>query len=484
MLLKILLFGIILLAVFWRFYNYDNRWTLQQDQARDVVIGLYAIENGKIPLLGPPSSAGNFSFGPLYYWIIIIFTVILPFINGPWIGFTLLSVFSVVIFFYIGKELGKLPFAVILGLVTGFSSASVSHAPDMLNPMLVGFFVPLSLLAMIWSLQKEEIIYPIILGFAVGGAINSHLQSLSLLPLLFLILLFKNSQRIRTAVGITLGLLISFGPLIYFDLRNQGIWINSIIKYLLVGQNKFNLTNFWLVDLMDFWPRLWGEVITNIPITGYFLIWLFIVAFIFTVLKKQVQKSIWIVLLVFISQIIILKFYKGPRLPVYLILQHSLIVFLVSWSLWRIWLIGRFLGIGLIVSILLLSSYSNLKIINTPSQTPLILALKSEIDNKKGVTDKQVYSYERSYGVSLPLFYLWLREGKIKPEGDKIGICHYSIERDINLFDYIIDCPDNENLIISLDQYKVFDLNQNTNLSGLDYLTQEKIYDWVANYLK
>lgn len=52
-----LLLVIVLFASFWRFYNYENRWTLHQDQARDAVIGLYAIEIRQLPLLGPPSSA-------------------------------------------------------------------------------------------------------------------------------------------------------------------------------------------------------------------------------------------------------------------------------------------------------------------------------------------------------------------------------------------------------------------------------------------
>lgn len=475
----ILLLVIIIFASFWRFYNYQNRWTLHQDQARDAVIGLYATQTGNLPLLGPPSSAGDFSFGPIYYWIIILFTYLFPFVNGPWIGFTILSIFSVTIFFYLGKQIGGLPFATISGLISAFTSASIFHAPDMLNPMLLTFFVPFSFLCMIFSLEKERLIYPFLLGFGVGVSINSHLQALGLIFLLVFTLAFTKSQKIKTTLGIILGLLIAFGPLIYFDLKNNGAWIKSIFEYLKIGQNKFNLIYSWLSDLKDFWPRLWGEVITNMPTTGYFFVVLFILALIFTYQRNKFSKSFWVIFLTFLSQIVILRYYKGPRLPVYLILNHSFIIFLVSWSLWKMWTINRILGSLLLLSVLSFSAYSNLKIINTSSQTPAIFALKHEIEKLKPEGNKDVYSYRGSYGVSLPLYYLWLKEGKINPGGDKIGVCDYSIERSENIYDYIINCPDNESLLLSFNRFSVFDLNNKNDLGELDHLTSDKIYDWI-----
>lgn len=474
----VLLLIIILFASFWRFYNYQNRWTLHQDQARDAIIGLYAATTGQLPLLGPPSSAGDFSFGPIYYWIIILFTYILPFVNGPWIGTTLLSVFSVIILFYTGNKIGGLPFAAILGLVAAFSSASVFHAPDLLNPVLLVFFVPLSFWAMVFLLEKERLIYSVILGFGVGAAINLHLQSLGLIFLLVLTLIFKKPGKIKTGLGIILGFLISFIPLIYYDLKNNGAWAKSIFEYITVGQNKFNLIYSWSSDLTSFWPLLWGEVITSIPISGYFFVGLFILAFMLTFRNKQFSKSFWIIFLSFLSQIIILRYYKGPRLSIYLILQHFFIIYLTSWSIWRIWTINKVLGVILILSTLSFSAYSNIKIINMSSQTPAIFALKYSVEKIKP-DYKQVYSYPGSYGVSLPLYYLWLREGKIKPGGDKIGICDYSIERASNSFDYIINCLDDEDLLISLDKYKVFTLDNKKDLRVLDQLTSEKIYSWI-----
>ena len=51
-------FLIIAIACFLRFYNYDNRWGLAYDQAYGAIVGKYALTEGKIPLVGPFSSAG------------------------------------------------------------------------------------------------------------------------------------------------------------------------------------------------------------------------------------------------------------------------------------------------------------------------------------------------------------------------------------------------------------------------------------------
>lgn len=474
----ILLAIIILFACLWRFYNYSERWTLHQDQGRDGVIALHAIETKQLPLLGPPSSAGDFSFGPLYYWIIILFTLLIPSVNGPWIGFTLLSIFSIAVYFYLGKKIGGLVFATILGLISAFASASVYHAPDLLNPMLLNFFVPLAFLMMVYSLEKDKLIYPLILGFAAGAAINAHLQALGLIVLLGLTIIFKTAKRVKLTLGIMIGLLISFAPLIYFDLKNNFSWSKSIIEYITVGQNKFNLSYSWISDLKDFWPKLWGEVLTYFPNAGYPIIGLFILVFVFSIKEKKFSKSFWIIFLTFISQVIILKFYKGPRMPVYLLLEHPFIIFLTSFTLWRIWGVKKVLGILGILIVLSLSSYSNLKIINESSKTPSILLLKQKIDEVIP-GQKSIYGFSQSNGVALPLQYLYLKEGKIDAASVKLGICESTIERNPITLESTVNCPDNGGQIVSIGNYRVFNLD-GKDTGGLEHFTSEKIYNWIS----
>lgn len=472
---KLLLACILFFALFWRFANYQNRWTLNQDQARDAVIALYAIETKQIPLVGPPSSAGPFSFGPVYYFVIIIFTLALPFlINGPWVGFTLLSVISVYLFYLVGKNSYDKSLGFILASVAAFASANVFNAPDMLNPMLISF----ATIAAFLSVR-----HAFLAGFFVGVALNFHLQALGLLflPVFSLLINQENlRQKITYSLLAVAGLITSFTPLLYFDFLNSGVWIKSIFNYFLVGQNKFHDTHSFASEIIIFWPGFFGEVISGNPLFGYFLILIIFISVFISFKKKVKLTKFWIIIvLTFIAQMMVLKFYKGPRLPGYLIVYHPFIIFLVGWAVWVIWKLQKIIGIFILLIILSFSSWSDWKIINTSTQNSLLFQLREKIDKYSG-GEKAVYSYEGSNTVSLPLFYLWLKEGKVG-EGDKIGICKYSIVRGESLSDYIENCAGEEYLLTGLLGIKVFDLNSaaEKELKKTSKIDSKIIYDWI-----
>lgn len=481
---RLFLLLIILSAIFWRFYNFPIRWTLSQDQARDGIIALYSIEHHTLPLIGPPSSAGSFSFGPLYYWFIILFTLIIPTTTGPWIGFCILSTFSVLILYFFGQNLIDKKFASLLGLIAAFASLDVFNAPDMLNPMLIGFSLSLAFFSLQKIVEESKKYYSIVLGISIGMAINFHLQSLSLLPLLPLALIFNKSrlkERVKTFSLLAVGLILSFIPLIIFDILHKGAWISSIFQYIISGQNKFNILSSWVYDLKDFWPTLWGETITNLGVTGYLFV-LLLVFSIFIIFKRRVQTSntIKIIFISFLVQIILLHFYKGPRMPVYLIVYHPFLIFFLSYSLWIITKFHRTIGIILVLLILSISTYSNLQIINQGSQVSQVMSIKKNLE--KNINGNfRVYSYESSWNISLPLFYLLKKEGKISDNGVKIGACDHVINRTEDFTGYIENCPMNSDMIVEDKQYRIF--KEGSSSAELFEVTDQKIYNWLySNY--
>src|SRR3989338_1965310 len=75
---ELCLLFIIVVSIFLRFYNYDQRLGLAYDQAHDAIVSLYALEQGKLPLLGPFSSAGAFQTGGEWYWFIMAGQSVFP----------------------------------------------------------------------------------------------------------------------------------------------------------------------------------------------------------------------------------------------------------------------------------------------------------------------------------------------------------------------------------------------------------------------
>ena len=122
---NVLLYLILGIAAILRFYNYPNRWGLAYDQARDVLVSTYALHNSLIPAIGPFSSAGQFVYGPQWFWIISLMSAVFPnAIITPWIIQSLLYVFTVYVMFLIGKEIIDEKFGLITAFFTAISISS------------------------------------------------------------------------------------------------------------------------------------------------------------------------------------------------------------------------------------------------------------------------------------------------------------------------------------------------------------------------
>ena len=75
---RIVFFVIIVVAVFFRFYRYEERWGLAHDQAAFAITGRYALSKHVLPLMGPFSSGGPFQTSGTWYWFVMIGTAIFP----------------------------------------------------------------------------------------------------------------------------------------------------------------------------------------------------------------------------------------------------------------------------------------------------------------------------------------------------------------------------------------------------------------------
>lgn len=467
---KVIALLIIILAssLFWRFINYENRWVFSQDQARDVIIALYALENKIVPLIGPPSSAGPFSFGPLYYWVIMFFSLFFRLNNlSPWIGFTLLSALSVVLMFLLGLKMHGLVFASLMGFLAAFSTAHIANAPNILNPILISFAVSLIFYAIHRLFESKKVFFGLILGLSLGFAINLHFQSLGLMaiPLVIAALVkatFK--KKMELFASISLGFLVTLVPILIFDFQNKGVWFTSAVNYFLYGQNRYYIPVRWLTDIFIFWPRLWGEVLTGIPVSGYLFVGLFLVAALLTVLKSNRFSKTWVVLIVaFMVEVLLVRYYKGGRLPLYLIVTHQFFIFFTAWSVFVYWQTKKILGIALLFIILLASTYSNMKIVNVPERVIPTKSIKLELDEK--VTSKmELYQDKDSRLLGLLLFYFLYTDGKISNKGYPIGVCDLSNSKKDKCF--------NGKIIVRYGNYLVYDLKSATNS-----LQQEKNFE-------
>ncbi len=481
----LILVVIFFIAVFFRFANYDSRWTLSQDQARDGIISYISLQNHSLPLIGPPSSVGKFSFGPYYYWLIILFSVLAPnVVNASWIGFTFISLLPVVLFYFIGQDLGSKKMGLILALVFAFASGPIFHSVDMLNPIPLIWSVSLVLFCLVRLMEKEKLIYSFFMGIAIGLSINFHFQALGLLCLPFINLIFSKKNRWQIFVLSILGIITTFIPMVIFNFQVNGGLLKNMFESFGSGNNiTLRVVPGFIKDLIIFWPQLWGEVLVFTQNFGYIFYIVTIAVLGYGVWKRErINKSILIICLALFIQAIILRFYNGTRTPVYLLIFHPFIIFLTGWSIWHLWKNQKLIGGALLAVFLFLSGWSNVGIMKGFTQKPLIFQIKKQIDEKH-LSSIDFYTVKDSGMISLPLYYLLLKEDRISSQGYKIGACS----------DYMLPnnqpfCPIDPAPFFRRENYPVFDLStvsdEKIKAAGFNQLTKEEIYGFLTSYYK
>lgn len=465
----------ILIAIILRFSFYSNRLILNQDQGRDATIALYSNRTGIFPIIGSPSSAGPFNFGPWYFYLIMFWEKIIPFTIGPWIGFTLMSVISVFFYAKTGEILAGKKGMIITGLIAAVAPGLVVDAPNMLNTVIVGFSSSLVFFTTAKFFKEDKIFWAVLLGFFVGLSINFHFQSLGLLcfPLVtVLVNKFSLIKKFKIAFSAFLGILISFIPLIIFDINRQGVWIRSVIEYYTVGVKKFYVPLRWLTELRDFWPQLFGSVTTGIPKIGYLWLLLGVITLFLVIKKKEKIDNFWLALgLAILIQVFLMRSYKGPRSNEYLIAFQGSIILISSWILINLYNFKKNICVILLTLIIIIASYFNLKEIKEhQSQFKTVFSIKKELDSQIN-GNINILKYKDSNMIAMPIFYLFYYQNKINNNGQSLGFC------DNNRF----TCP--QGYFMSKSNYFIYKLDDLKDKTDFNQLTPQNIYQiLMINY--
>jgi len=422
-----LLFFVLALAVYFRFANYFSRLNFSIDQGRDALIGLESLQKSKAPLLGPPSSSWGFNFGPLYYYFVIFFTAIIPSIYAPWIGFTVLSLMSVVLAYKIGEFARSREFGLLFALVTTISFGEIANSTNLLNTALVSNAVFLSFFAVAAYYKLQKNYFLILLGFAVSVAINAHLQAAPIVGLLLSPLLLHHGKKIvrkvvsllYPLVGFTFGML----PLIGFEAQHNLAWTKSLIDYATFGQYRFYTPVRWLTDITIFWPNRFGEVLWGNSFLGIYVTVLVGLTLAFAIWKRKIDKISILVLFIFILEIFSLRNYKGPRSSEYLIFTNFFVIYLFSFAVSLVSLFKKqaiFTSVFFIIAISGLWSYG--RVYSTSTHSKATISMFKFVKNNIG-KPVNLFILSDSYENAYSLQYLLQRSNLISEAGARVALC-------------------------------------------------------------
>lgn len=334
---RIAVFLMFILAAGLRFYNYNNRWGIGNDDSRDIAIAKEALVRHELPLIGSFSSAGPFVFGPLFYWTIMASYILLPFLfSAPVIIVALSSILTVGVLFACGYLLGGKKLALITGILASSSPQLAIRALSLGQHSFISLFASLSILFFILFWQKKKNIYAFIIGISIGCALSFHYQAINLLiffPALIFVPKISFPKKILACFMALLGFLIPSLPLLIWDAHQNFSNTNNIIDYLLIAQYRLYVPNSWRLFIFNYLPTYWAMVIGRELWISFFVMFFTGISLLFYTLRRKISGILFILSLIFYILLLINKFYKGERSEGYLLYLSPFLILFTGWAI-------------------------------------------------------------------------------------------------------------------------------------------------------
>lgn len=143
----VLLFLITLIsAIVFRIYAYFDRIYFFADSTLFVQAAFFAFKNIKIPQIGPFAQAPFFT-GPWWLWILEILFIVPLGILTPWYIMTFFSLISIVLIYFVGKEIGGKWLGALSAFFAAISTTQIDNsfmtwnaAADLILGLIAVFF--------------------------------------------------------------------------------------------------------------------------------------------------------------------------------------------------------------------------------------------------------------------------------------------------------------------------------------------------------
>ncbi len=421
-----ILIAILIIGAILRFYNYPYRYSLGEETVRDAVIGIEGARQLQFPLTGSFSSLGPFTFGPWYAYQLIIFYLLFPFVYSPWIYLSIISVIYIFIMYKIGKILGGDGFGLILSVITAISPAQIISATHLTSHNNTNLFAALSVWIFLILLSKDKSKWwSLLLGFIIGIGMNLHFQMGGLLILPLALLIYK--KRFLNFIYSGFGVVVSFIPMLIFEMNNHWFTTKNIFFYLTEGKNAIYVPNRWLFYVRDFWPSFWSDAL-GVPVWfGYIIIILSIVSLIWLGRKKKLSRNLVLLILAFLLNFILLRYYWGPRFFGYLNFLRPFVFIFTAFTITNLKYKKIYVGLILLVLIVFFSYPRALAELKKDPFSMMIYNGIDELERRYSNDKFALYTcsteYNPSYNSSAFSVLLLLEmKNKHNDKGIKIGL--------------------------------------------------------------
>lgn len=257
---NLLIYLIIALALFVRFYNYAERTTFGPEQAISLITSGSNIKS-KFTLLGQENvqrvtSKGHvlFSGSPFTYSLIPLQKVFdyqpLPISKY----FALLNVLTGAVLFFVVKKMFNWPIAFFSTLLFLFNDYMIYHSMFIWILNYLPLLGAIALHLLFKRNNQRDAFNTFLLGVLSGVGFGLEYVFLFTALVIFTYLIYRSKNKIKTAIIFIIGSIVGNLPMIVFDLRHDFYHLRSLWQYFLdtllnPGQSSITYYHF-----LQFWP--------------------------------------------------------------------------------------------------------------------------------------------------------------------------------------------------------------------------------------
>lgn len=285
--------GLVIGAAFLRFYRIPEFLTFLSDQGRDAIILKRIVTFEKFVFVGPTTSIGNVFTGPFFYYLVAPFMLLSGLDPaGPAYGIALINTACLVLcFLFVLRNFGKATAFYFL-VFAGYCVNQIMQSRFSWNPNPVSVFSFLALICWYYAIGEthrhritqqsaptagsilhfiQESKWHLLTGIIVGLCLQLHYVTILLIMPIgihFLLTIFgvqsagRVNQRkdfLQPLYQMTLGFvggMVTFTPLILFDIKNKFINLHTLLRATSTGE--IQAKNFLYYDrFTDTLRTLW-----------------------------------------------------------------------------------------------------------------------------------------------------------------------------------------------------------------------------------
>jgi hypothetical protein len=239
------LLALLVLAAALRFVDLPSRGTFDADQGHDMIVLHDLVAGIQVPLLGPPTSIGDFHHGVLYYFLLAPAALLSG--SDPTAvtaAISLAGVVAVALVWWLARSIGGPVAGAVAGLLMAVSASAVDESTFIWNPNLIALTSAIALAAAWRAWTSGRAGWWIVAGAGVIATMHCHvLGSVLVVPIGGLALAdFRRrspgSERramVRNGRWVLLLLVLSYLPLAVHELGSNFSETRAAVAFLSGG---------------------------------------------------------------------------------------------------------------------------------------------------------------------------------------------------------------------------------------------------------